>query len=44
MLGAMASFLVIAVGARELSDTMNSFQIDFLRSLVGFGIILLVLA
>ena len=40
----MASFLVIAVGARELSDTMNSFQIVFLRSLVGFGIILLVLA
>ena len=44
MLGAMASFLMIAVGARELSDTMNTFQIVFLRSLVGFGIILLVLA
>ena len=44
MLGAMASFLMIAIGARELSDTMNTFQIVFLRSLVGFGIILLVLA
>mgnify|MGYP004238649963 CR=1 FL=1 len=41
MVGAVASFMIMAICARELSDTMNTFQILFLRSLVGFAIIIL---
>ena len=41
MVGAVASFMIMAICARELSDTMNTFQILFLRSLVGFVIIFL---
>ena len=40
MLGAVVSFMIMAVCARELSDTMNTFQILFLRSIVGFAILL----
>ena len=38
----MASFLMVAIAGRELSDTMNTFQIVFIRSLVGFAIVLVV--
>ena len=42
MLGAVVSFMIMAVCARELSDTMNTFQILFLRSIVGFPILLFI--
>ena len=42
MSGALASFLMVAIAGRELSDTMNTFQIVFIRSLVGFVIVLVV--
>ncbi|MEE2746200.1 MAG: DMT family transporter [Pseudomonadota bacterium] len=43
MLGALGSFLMMAVGGRELSDTMNTFQIMLVRSLVGIAIILTII-
>ena len=36
------SFLMMAIAGRELSDTMNTFQIVFIRCLVGFVIVLVV--
>ena len=44
MSGALASFMMMAIGGRELSDTMNIFQILLLRSLVGLPILLIVLS
>ena len=40
MLGALTSFLVMAVAGRELSDVMNTFEILFFRSFIGLVIIL----
>lgn len=36
---ALASFVLLAVSARELLDTMSAFQILFLRTLIGLGLI-----
>ena len=41
--GAMLSFAVMAVSARELLRTMGSFEILFLRSLVSFALVLAIL-
>jgi drug/metabolite transporter (DMT)-like permease len=38
---ALASFVLLAVSARELLDTMSAFQILFLRTLIGLGLIVL---
>lgn len=43
MCGALLSFSVMAVAARELLATMGSFEILFLRSLVSFVLVLAVL-
>ncbi|RXJ71543.1 EamA family transporter [Veronia nyctiphanis] len=43
MLGALTSFCLMAIGGRELSEQMDTFQILFYRSLVGFLIISLVI-
>jgi len=44
MLGAVASFSAMAVGGREVATTLNSFEIMLYRSLIGLGIVCLVLA
>ena len=36
---ALASFVLLAVSARELLDTMSAFQILFLRTVIGLGLI-----
>ena len=36
--GAVLSFLIMAIAVRELSDTMNTFEILTLRSIVGLAI------
>ena len=41
--GAMLSFAVMAVAARELLRTMGSFETLFLRSLVSFVLVLAIL-
>ena len=43
MLGAQASFVMMAVAGRELSDTMNTFQIMILRSSTGLVILLIIM-
>ena len=40
MIGAMVSFSVMAVAGRELAPDLNTFQIMFLRSLIGLFIVL----
>ena len=40
MIGAMLSFSVMAVAGRELAPDLNTFQIMFLRSLIGLFIVL----
>ncbi len=43
MSGALMSFLLMAIAGRELSDTMNTFQIVLVRSVVAFiGILIIV--
>lgn len=44
MLGASISFAAMAVAGRELSVSMNTFELMFYRSIIGFAIICLVLA
>lgn len=44
MLGAQASFIMMAIAGRELSDTMNTFQIMLVRSLTGFFILICIIA
>ena len=44
MIGAMLSFSVMAVAGRELAPDLNTFQIMFLRSLIGLFIVLAVAA
>lgn len=39
----LLSFMAMAIAGRELSDTMNTFEILFFRSLVALSIILLVI-
>lgn len=39
MLGALASFMAMAIGGRELSAEIGTFEILFFRSLVGLAII-----
>ena len=39
MLGALASFMAMAIGGRELSAEVGTFEILFFRSLVGLAII-----
>ncbi len=41
MSGTLVSFALMAVAVRELSDTMQSFEILFFRSLVGLVIVLI---
>ena len=43
MSGALLSFMTIAVAGRELSTQLNTFQILFFRSLIGLGIVSLLL-
>lgn len=43
MLGASLSFAAMAVAGRELSVSMNTFELMFYRSIIGFAIICLVL-
>jgi drug/metabolite transporter (DMT)-like permease len=43
MLGAIGSFIAMAVSGRELSAELTTFQILFFRSLVGFAILVVVL-
>ena len=43
MMGALLSFAVMAVSVRELSGGMHAFQMLFVRSLMGVGILSLVL-
>lgn len=44
MLGALVSFCLMAVGARELSGQIDTFQILFFRSAIGLVVISLVIA
>lgn len=44
MLGALLSLSLMAVGARELSGEINTFQTLFIRSVIGLSIISLVIA
>lgn len=41
--GALLSFLLMAVGAREASAELGTFQILLFRSLIGLGVVLLIL-
>lgn len=41
--GALVSFILMAVAARELSSSLGTFQILFFRSLIGLTVILLIL-
>lgn len=43
MSGALLSFMTLAVAGRELSTQLNTFQILFFRSLIGLGIVSLLL-
>ncbi|HEY8553531.1 MAG TPA: DMT family transporter [Burkholderiales bacterium] len=43
MVGTLASFMAMAVGGRELSAELNTFQILFFRSVVGLAVIALLL-
>ena len=40
MVGTLLSFTFMAVGGRELSDTMTAFEVSFFRALGGFVIVL----
>jgi len=44
MSGALVSFLLMAIAGRELSDTMNTFQIVLVRSVVALIIILVIVS
>lgn len=44
MMGALASFMAMAIGGRELSTEVSTFEILFFRSLVGLVIVSLVLS
>ncbi|MGD9866262.1 MAG: DMT family transporter [Pseudodonghicola sp.] len=44
MTGAIASFSAMAVAGREVSFALDTFEIMMYRSLLGFGIVILVLA
>lgn len=44
MLGALLSLSLMAVGARELSGEINTFQTLFIRSVIGLSIISLIIA
>lgn len=44
MSGALLSFMAMAVGGRQLSAQLNTFQILFFRSLVGLAVISLLLS
>lgn len=39
MLGALVSFCLMAIGARELSGSVNTFQIMFFRSAIGLVVV-----
>ena len=39
MLGAVFSFSAMAIAGRELSDTLDTFEIMFYRSLIGVGLV-----
>ena len=42
MSGAVISFLLMAIAGRELSDTMNTFQIVLIRSVVALTLVLVI--
>ncbi len=42
--GTLLSFLTLAIAVRELSDTLNSFQIMFMRTIVALFVILVFVA
>ncbi len=44
MLGAIASFVLMAVAGREIQAEMNTFELMLYRSVIGFGIVALVAA
>ena len=44
MVGALMSFLGMAIAARELTDTLNPFQVVFLRTSVAIVIVLVIVA
>ncbi len=44
MSGALLSFLMMAIAGRELSDTMNTFQIVFVRSVVALSVIMVIVS
>ncbi len=44
MMGALLSFMAMAVGARELSSELTTFQILFFRSLIGLPVVALFIA
>ena len=43
MVGTLLSFTFMAVGGRELSDTMTAFEVSFFRALGGFVMVLFLL-
>ncbi|HPE59957.1 MAG: DMT family transporter [Thiothrix sp.] len=43
MAGALASFCLMAVGGRELSSTVDTFQILFVRSMVGLLVVTVII-
>ena len=44
MSGALLSFLMMAIAGRELSETMNTFQIVLVRSVVALSVILVIVS
>ena len=42
MIGAMVSFSLMAISGRELAPNLNTFEIMFFRSLIGFAIVLII--
>lgn len=43
MVGALFSFMMMGIGGRELSAELNTFQILFFRSVIGLGVVSLLL-
>ncbi|WP_194436585.1 DMT family transporter [Vibrio fluminensis] len=44
MLGALASFCLMAIGAKELSGELNTFQVLFVRSAISLGVVVAIIA
>ena len=44
MMGVLASFISMALGGRELSTELSTFEILFFRSLIGLAVIMALLS